>query len=68
MSKVKEKYYSVSGELDDLRYGFGAKDKAIAGVKLISKSAFNVTKFIFTVAMPAYTEKMKEDIERRKSK
>lgn len=66
--KDEEKYLSLSGDLDEFRHGFGAQDKAIAGVKILGKSAFNVTKFIFTSAIPDATERMKDDIERRKSK
>ena len=64
----KDKYYSVSEDLDELRYGYGAKDKTVAGVKIISKSAFNVTKFIFTTALPAFGEAAKRVAESRKSK
>lgn len=67
MSK-KEKYLNLSSDFDDLRHGYGAKEKTVAGAKLFGKSIFNVTKFVFTSAIPAFNEKSKEVIEKNKSK
>ena len=64
----EEKYYKLSSDFDDLRHGYGAKEKTVAGVKLFGKSIFNVTKYVFTTAIPAVTEQMKKNIEKNKSK
>lgn len=48
-----EKYLSLSGELDELRYGTSATDKGVAGLKLVGKGLFNATKFAFSEVLPA---------------
>jgi len=67
MSDDDDKYFSLSNDLDDLRFGYGTKDKAVAGAKLLGKGIFNVTRFVFSSAVPA-AEQMKSDMERKKSK
>lgn len=68
MSDDDDKYYSLSNDLDDLRFGYGAEDKAVAGAKILGKGIFNVTKFVFSAAIPAATEQMKREVEKNKSK
>jgi len=62
--KAKEKYLSLSGDLDELRYGGSATDKSIAGLKLIGKSLFNATKFTFSEAVPAVISAQQKAIDK----
>lgn len=62
-----DKYYSLSNDMDDLRFGLGAKDKTIAGAKIFGKSIFNVGKFVFTSAIPAATDHLEREAEKKKN-
>lgn len=51
-----KKYLSLSEDWSDLVDGYGAKERSIAGLKLLGKSIFNVGKFTFTEALPKIAE------------
>jgi hypothetical protein len=59
------KYLNLSQDLDDLRFGFGAKEKTVAGLKLFGKSLFNVAKFTVTEALPEMNKRMEEEIKKK---
>jgi hypothetical protein len=63
-----KKYLSLANEIDDLRYGLGAKDKSIAGLKLVGKSLFNVTKLIFSEILPAFVAAQQKEINKQTKK
>ena len=46
--KKNEKYYNLSNALEDFADAYGAKDKAISGLKLLGKGLFNVAKYAAT--------------------
>ncbi|MDC4761762.1 hypothetical protein OHW66_14135 [Acinetobacter baumannii] len=39
-------YYNMSEALDEVKYSFGAKDKALSTLKLVGKGLFNSAKFV----------------------
>lgn len=61
----EKKYLSLSQDLDDLRFGFGAKEKAVAGLRLFGKGLLNVAKFTVTEAMPEMNKRMAEELKKR---
>jgi len=54
----KSGYFKMSDALDDLTMSFGAKDKAVAGLKLFGKGIFNVGKFAVAEVLPTAAEQM----------
>lgn len=62
----KKDYYSPKEAIDDLRYADGAGEKAVAGVKLIGKSLFNIGKFGVKELLPGILEQGARNLEKRK--
>jgi hypothetical protein len=58
MSDDKNKgYFDLSKALDEVRHeSFGAKDTAVAGLKLFGKGVFNAARFAVTEVIPAAVE------------
>ena len=58
MSDDKNKgYFDLSQALDEVRHeSFGAKDAAVAGLKLFGKGMFNAARFAVTEVIPAAVE------------
>ncbi|MBR7901172.1 MULTISPECIES: hypothetical protein [Burkholderia cepacia complex] len=52
-----DKYLSLSEDWSELMDGYSAKERSIAGLKLLGKSIFNVGKFTLTEALPKMAEK-----------
>ncbi|WP_143189342.1 hypothetical protein [Paraburkholderia lycopersici] len=52
-----DEYLSLSEDWSELVDGYGAKERSIAGLKLLGKSIFNVGKFTFTEALPKMAER-----------
>lgn len=50
------KYLNLSDDWSELVDGYGAKEKSVAGLKLLGKSVFNVGKFAFTELLPKVAE------------
>lgn len=48
----KNKYASLSKEIDDLKYSSGVGAKSAAGAKIFAKGLFNVGVFAFTEVLP----------------
>jgi hypothetical protein len=64
-----DKYLSLSEDWSELVDGYGAKERSIAGLKLLGKSIFNVGKFTLTEALPRMAEqtaKMAEEAAKNK--
>jgi len=59
-----DEYYSLSEAYDDMKYSFGAKDKAVAGLKLFGKGLFNTGKYLFKEG-PGVLD---HEVERQKSR
>lgn len=59
-----KEYYSLSNDLDELRHGFGVREKSIAGAKLAGKTLFNVGKFSLG-ALAKFPEKASEQLLNR---
>ena len=58
MSDDKNKgYFDLSKALDEVRHeSFGAKETAVAGLKLFGKGLFNAARFTVTEVIPAAVE------------
>jgi len=63
-----KKYLSLSKDFDDLRFGFGAKEKTVAGLKLFGKGLFNMAKFTVTEALPEMNKRMEEELKKKQKK
>jgi hypothetical protein len=63
-----DKYANLSEDWGELVNGYGAKGRSWAGVKLLSKSIFNVGVFAVTEALPKFTEQMQKAAEDAKKK
>ena len=61
--KKNEKYYNLSNALEDFADAYGAKDKAISGLKLLGKGLFNVAKYAATDGAVAVAESAKNKSE-----
>lgn len=59
-----DEYFSLSEAYDDVKNSFGAKDKAMAGLKLFGKGLFNTGKYLLKEA-PGVLER---ETERQKSR
>jgi len=66
--KDKSSYLSLSQDLDDLRYGYGAKEKTFAGLKLLGKGLFNVAKFTVKEGLPAVNKRLEDQIKEHKER
>ena len=56
MSDKDSDYYDMSEALDELKYSFGAADKALSSAKILGKGLFNVARFSFTEILPRAME------------
>ncbi|MEK6368028.1 MAG: hypothetical protein V4803_16685 [Burkholderia gladioli] len=64
-----DKYLSLSEDWSGLVHGYGAKERSVAGLKLLGKSIFNVGRYAFTEALPKmaeHTAKMAEEAAKNK--
>lgn len=53
----KSGYFDMSEALDEFNHqSFGAKDKAISGLKMFGKGLFNVARYTVSEVLPAATE------------
>lgn len=53
----KSGYFDMSEALDEFNHqSFGAKDKAISGLKMFGKGLFNVARYTVAEVIPAATE------------
>lgn len=62
----KDKYLSLSDNIDEFRYSDGAVDKSLAGLKIVGKSLFNVGKFAFSEVLPKAMDHMEKESEKYK--
>ncbi|KVE75810.1 hypothetical protein WI98_11930 [Burkholderia vietnamiensis] len=56
MESDDDKYLSLSEDWSELVDGYGAKERSVAGLKILGKSIFNIGKFAFTEALPKIAE------------
>lgn len=61
-------YMSLSEDWTKLVNGDGGKERSIAGLKLLGKSAFNVGKWTLTEGLPKFAEVYKKSIEEQIAK
>ncbi|MBK1889298.1 hypothetical protein Undi14_04580 [Undibacterium sp. 14-3-2] len=67
--KEKDPYYKMSDALDELRFdAVGKTDKAVAGLKLVGKGLYNITRFTFKEALPEINSRAQKEINNTKSK
>lgn len=63
LQEPNQEYYSMSDAFDDLRFSYGAEEKALSTVKLIGKGLFNSGKFIAKVAPKVVQEVAKHNMK-----
>lgn len=56
MEEKESGYFKLGEALDDVNHAYGAKDKAVATLKLFGKGVFNVGRFAVAEALPAALE------------
>lgn len=65
----KSRYFDMTKAIDEFSHGsFGAKDKAVAGLKILGKGLFNVTKYAASEILPAVAEQAAKSIVRNGDK
>ncbi|MBC3884055.1 hypothetical protein [Undibacterium griseum] len=66
--KEKDPYYKMSDALDELRYdAVGKTGKTVAGLKLVGKGLYNLTRFTFKEAIPEFNNRAQKEIDKAKS-
>lgn len=62
MSDKKSNYFDMGNAVDDLKYSYGAGEKAKSALKLFGKSLFNVGAFAVTEVIPGIVEKTAQSV------
>lgn len=71
MSEKKENdpYYKMSDALDELRFdAVGKTGKTVAGLKLVGKGLYNITRFTFKEALPEINSRAQKEVNNAKSR
>lgn len=67
MVEEKSKYFKMGEALDDVNYAYGAKDTAVASLKLLGKGIFNVGRFAVAEVLPSFMEQTAKQVERNQN-
>lgn len=64
MEEEKSKYFKMGEALDDVSFAYGAKDTAVASLKLLGKGLFNVGRFAVAEVLPSAMEQVAKTVEK----
>lgn len=67
-TEEKSKYLSMSSEIDEFSYAFGAKEKLKSGAKIFGKGLLNVGIFTATEVVPGIFKQMQKNAEEVRKK
>jgi len=62
--KKEDPYFNMSDAVDELR--FGSTGKTVAGLKLVGKGLYNLTRYTFMEAIPEFNSRLQKEIDKKK--